>query len=123
MTENDNTIKELSRVARDYFGFKALVGAMAIGVAIPYFIPVSLPAVVAWLFLYRKSLSGYGKRGALLYYLAPMLAVIGTGLGFFSSQWRWAMSMIFVFSMFPMVLYVTKPSELWENEKSEKKQQ
>jgi len=117
MTEKENAPKKLSRVARDYFGLKALVGAMAIGVAIPYFFPVSLPAVVAWLLLYRESLSGYGKRGTLLYYLAPTLAVIGTGLGFISAQWRWAMSMIFVFSMLPMVLFVTKPSELWECDK------
>lgn len=122
MTEKDNAPKELSRVARDYFGFKALVGAMAIGVAIPYFIPVSLPAVAAWVLLYRESLARYGKRGIVLYYLAPVLSVIGTGLGFLSAEWRWAMSMIFVFSTFPLlpIREPSGPTELWENEKSEK---
>ncbi len=113
------SMKELSKVARDYFGFKALVGAMAMGVAIPYFIPVSLPVLVAWVFLYKESLARYGTRGKVLYYLAPILAVIGAVVGFIGVEWRWAMSIIFVFSTFPF-LPIREPSgqtKLWEDEK------
>lgn len=118
MTTKDNATKELSRVARDYFGFKALVGAMAIGVALPYFIPISLPALIAWLFLYKESLARYGKRGVVLYYLAPTLMVIGAGLGFIGAEWRWAMSMIFVFSIFPLlpIREPSRPSDLWKEQ-------
>ena len=109
MTAKDNGPKELPKVARDYFGFKALVGAMAMGVMLPYFIPISLPALVAWLLLHKDSLARYGKRGVVLYYIAPTLAVIGTGLGFISAEWRLAMSIIFVFTTFPL-LPIREPS-------------
>jgi len=120
MTKKDSPPKELSKVARDYFGFKSLVGAMGAATLLPYFIPISLPAVVAWLLFCKRSLARYGKRGIVLYYLAPTFALIGAGLAFLGAEWRLAMSSAYFISILPLVLYATHPTELWENENTDK---
>lgn len=95
--------KELSKVARDYFGFKALAGTMGAATLLPYFIPLSLPAVVAWIFIYKQDLARYGKRGIVLYYLAPTLALAGAGIAFLGAEWRLAMSTIYYISVFSLL--------------------
>lgn len=116
MTEKGYVPRELSKAARDYFGFKALVGAMGAATLFPYFIPISFPAIVAWLFLYKLSLARYGKSGVTLYYFAPTLALIGAGLGFVSDEWRLAMAATYFVLILPLVLYVTRPAKLWTDE-------
>lgn len=118
MTKRERPTKELSRVARDYFGFKALAGTMGAATLLPYFIPFSLPAVVAWIFLYKRDLARYGKRGIVLYYLAPAFALIGGGLAFLGAEWRLTMSTIYYISIFSLlpIREPSRPAELWNDE-------
>mgnify|MGYP006864925679 CR=1 FL=1 len=108
MTGKDKP-RELSKVARDYFGFKALAGTMGAATLLPYFIPLSLPAVVAWIFIYKQDLACYGKRGLMLYYFAPTLALVGAGVAFLGAEWRLAMSTVYYVSVFSL-LPIREPS-------------
>lgn len=96
---------------------KALAGAMVTAIAHPYFIPISFPAVIAWFLFCKQILMQYEKSGMILYYLAPILALIGSILGFLGPEWRWSISMIYILLVFPLVLYVLLTSKQMQDYK------
>ena len=106
MSDQEEYTKTGSSKVLDIYIYSALVNAMGMTMFLPLFLLLSLPALIAWLFLAKGSFAVRGGRlGKMLYYLAPMWVVTGSILWFVYPKWTLVVGIPYFFVIELLVLY------------------